>query len=167
MNEVDERPWYKQFWPWFLISLPLSAVVAGTITIIIANVTFDGLVVDDYYKKGKAINQQKARDRMAAHLGLNAVVRLDFEAGEVHLTLDSRVKLPPQDLILTLLHPTRSGRDIEVQLTSTGAGLYQTSIEPVMVANWNLLLVPEAGEWRLRGRYPGGTSAQVALQSES
>lgn len=29
-------PWYKQFWPWFLISLPASVVVASMFTISIA-----------------------------------------------------------------------------------------------------------------------------------
>jgi hypothetical protein len=31
-----ERSWYKQFWPWFLISLPASVVVASMFTISIA-----------------------------------------------------------------------------------------------------------------------------------
>lgn len=166
MNEVDDRPWYKQFWPWFLISLPLSAVLAGTATIIIANVTFDGLVVDDYYKKGKAINQEKGRDRMAHHLGLSAVVNLDLEAGEISLKLDSQVDIPAQSLRLTLVHPTRSGRDIDVDLKATSPGLYEAHFEPVKLTRWNLLLVPEAGQWRLRGRVPAGAQAQVQLQSE-
>jgi hypothetical protein len=29
-------PWYKQFWPWFLISLPAAVVVASMFTIKIA-----------------------------------------------------------------------------------------------------------------------------------
>lgn len=167
MSEIESRPWYRQFWPWFLISLPLSAVVAGTATIIIANVSFDGLVVDDYYKQGKAINQQKGRDRMATHLGLRAVLNIDLQAGEVNLKLDSKVDIPAQALRLTLVHPTRAGGDIDVALKAIGPGLYQADIGPMKVTNWNLLLVPEAGQWRLRGRYPGGKQAQVELLSES
>lgn len=167
MSEIESRPWYRQFWPWFLISLPLSAVVAGTATIIIANVTFDGLVVDDYYKQGKAINQEKGRDRMATHLGLSAVLNLDLQAGEVRVKLDSKVEIPAQALRLTLVHPTRAGWDIEVALKSVSPGLYQGYIGPMKVTNWNLLLAPEAGQWRLRGRYPGGVQAQIKLLSES
>ena len=40
----DTLPWYKQFWPWFLISLPLSVVIASIVTINIAITTNDGLV---------------------------------------------------------------------------------------------------------------------------
>lgn len=36
MNKPDSKPWYKQFWPWFLIALPGSVVIASFITIGIA-----------------------------------------------------------------------------------------------------------------------------------
>ena len=34
--ETEKAPWYKQFWPWFLISLPASVVIASMFTISIA-----------------------------------------------------------------------------------------------------------------------------------
>ena len=34
--DLDDAPWYRQFWPWFLIAIPAAAVVAGIVTIIIA-----------------------------------------------------------------------------------------------------------------------------------
>ncbi len=40
-------PWYKQFWPWFIIALPASVVVASFITLWIAISNPDQLVVDD------------------------------------------------------------------------------------------------------------------------
>lgn len=30
------KPWYKQFWPWFLIALPGSVVIASMFTITLA-----------------------------------------------------------------------------------------------------------------------------------
>ncbi len=36
MNNEQAKPWYKQFWPWFLIALPGSVVIASFITIAIA-----------------------------------------------------------------------------------------------------------------------------------
>ncbi len=35
------RPWYRQFWPWFIIALPLSAVIASTSVAVVAFVGAD------------------------------------------------------------------------------------------------------------------------------
>lgn len=41
------QPWYRQFWPWFIIALPASAVVAGLLALWIAISNPDYLVIDD------------------------------------------------------------------------------------------------------------------------
>jgi hypothetical protein len=65
-STVDaSKPWYRQFWPWFLIALPATSVVAGLTTLAIAIRNQDSLVRDDWYKDGKAINQSLARDAEA------------------------------------------------------------------------------------------------------
>lgn len=33
---ANTTPWYKQFWPWFLIALPGSVVIASLFTISLA-----------------------------------------------------------------------------------------------------------------------------------
>jgi hypothetical protein len=80
VSDKKPDPWYKQGWPWFLIALPATAVVAGTITMVIAVRTWDGLVVDDYYKEGKAIVQTIERTERARELGLKALVQIRSEA---------------------------------------------------------------------------------------
>ena len=50
VRELDQKPWHKQFWPWFLISMPLIAVIGGVITFAIAVTYRDGLSCDDCYK---------------------------------------------------------------------------------------------------------------------
>ena len=45
MNE--QQPWYRQMWPWILIAIPASAVVASAITLWLAITHEDPLVVDD------------------------------------------------------------------------------------------------------------------------
>ena len=73
--EAPVEPWYRQGWPWFLIALPATAVVAGIVTLVIAAKTFDGMVVDDYYKEGRAIVQTIGRVEHARELGLRAALR--------------------------------------------------------------------------------------------
>ena len=51
-EQLDTKPWYKQFWPWFIIALPLSAVIASIATFVIALQNPEHLVVDNAeYKK--------------------------------------------------------------------------------------------------------------------
>ena len=40
-------PWYRQFWPWFIIALPAAAVLAGFFTLWLAISNPDYMVVDD------------------------------------------------------------------------------------------------------------------------
>jgi hypothetical protein len=35
-KNTDSKPWFKQFWPWFLIALPGSVVIASMFTISLA-----------------------------------------------------------------------------------------------------------------------------------
>ncbi len=69
MNEDQVKAWYKQFWPWFLIALPGSVVIASVATIIIAIKNPDSIVVDDYYKAGLAINRDLSREQLAIQTG--------------------------------------------------------------------------------------------------
>jgi hypothetical protein len=46
-SPIENLPWYRQFWPWFIIALPASAVIAGFITLWLAISRPDHLVVDD------------------------------------------------------------------------------------------------------------------------
>ncbi len=36
MNQKDDKPWYRYFWPWFIIALLGSAVCASLYTVYLA-----------------------------------------------------------------------------------------------------------------------------------
>jgi hypothetical protein len=44
---VQSRPWYKEPWPWVIISIPAAAVIMGFITLYLALTRPDYLVVED------------------------------------------------------------------------------------------------------------------------
>lgn len=47
-------PWYRQFWPWFIIALPTAAVIGSFISLWLAVSNPDYLVVsDDEYQQIK------------------------------------------------------------------------------------------------------------------
>lgn len=115
------RPWYRQFWPWFIMALPASAVVAGLTTVGIAVVNQDSVVRDDWYKEGKAINQSLARDTRATALGMAADVSVDEVTGEVTVRLRQAGQVPqPGQITLYFQHPTRASADQHLVLTRRG-----------------------------------------------
>ncbi|MCE7878078.1 MAG: hypothetical protein DYH14_12315, partial [Betaproteobacteria bacterium PRO3] len=102
-------PWYRDRWPWLLILGPAIAVIAGIATLVIAIRTDDGLVADDYYKRGLAINQVLERVERAAALGVSATVDVAAD-GRAVVVLDggeANAAARPAALRLRLAHPTR------------------------------------------------------------
>jgi len=47
-QQGGDIPWYRQFWPWFLIALPASAVIAGMYTLYLAVTHPDPLVIEKH-----------------------------------------------------------------------------------------------------------------------
>jgi len=81
-------PWYREPWPWLLMAGPVAVIFAGIATVWLAVVSSDGLVVDDYYKQGLAINQTLERGALAARLGYRGELRLAPDARGVSLRLE-------------------------------------------------------------------------------
>lgn len=146
---LHPKPWYREFWPWFLMSLPATAVIAGVATVVIAIQSADGMVVGDYYKAGLAINQTLARDNVATEMALTATVK--SEASALLLTLAGRMPAYPEQLNLTLAHPTRSGMDQMLALHHAGGGHYRAALPAMPAGKWHVLLIDAASTWRLSG----------------
>ena len=145
---ASPKPWYQQFWPWFLIALPGAVVVAGFYTLFLANRYADDLVVDDYYKEGLAINRQIVRSEEAAQRGIGASVHTDGRQLDVHITGD--VNLP--QLRLKLSHPLEADRDVAFPLQRIEAGLYRVTLPEPLAGRW--LWTIDSGDgspWRIDG----------------
>ena len=157
----EPKPWYLQPWVWLLIALPGMAVVGGMVTLYLAVSTSDGLVVDDYYARGKAINRDLARDRAAWAHGLEARLDIDMVHNRVMLELRSGDYAQPRAAKLSFLHPTRPHHDQFVTLEQVGEGRYTAGIGELGRGKWYLQL--EADDWRLSGRMQLPLTAPVVL----
>lgn len=149
MNSPASKPWYREPWPWFLMSLPATAVIAGLTTVWIAVTSYDGLVVGDYHKAGLAINQTLARDDTARALGLAAT--LQTRDGSLTLSLAGRMTSMPDQVTLSLAHPTHQGRDHLLTLHHAGGGRYRAIMPDMPPGKWQAQLVDEPSTWRLSG----------------
>lgn len=157
----DTKPWFKQFWPWVLIGIPGATVLACSVTIYLAVTTSDGLVEDDYYKEGLAINHVLAKDHKAEELGLSAYARVSGEKVEVFFT-HSNIEAP---LSLRLLHPTRANHDQTIQLSQEGADRYVGKLSQIPPGKWHVELADASTEWRIRGRMSYPASREVRLNA--
>jgi hypothetical protein len=134
---------------------PAIVVVAGFVTLGFAIQSSDGLVADDYYKQGKAINMTLHRDARAKELGYRARLSMTQE-GRVALVFAGANPATPQ-LHLTLHHPTRSGFDREVLLARAADGSYSAAMPAIDTARWSLTLEDEGRAWRLTGDWSAGS----------
>jgi uncharacterized protein len=144
------RVWYREPLVWLIIAFPLTAVIAGFFTLYLAIISRDGLVVDDYYQKGKEINKSLARDSAAAQHGLRASVSLDAAKQEVVVQLSAaRDQHLPDRLDLRWLHATRAGFDRTQLLIRSPDGRYRSVFPELAPGHWYVQI--EAQDWRLQG----------------
>lgn len=148
LPKEDTLPWYRQFWPWFLILLPASVVVAGLSTLYIANRHADDLVADDYYKEGLAINRQLEKKERATERNITATLQINGDQIEVFLSGQATA----HQLQLQMSHPLESDRDFTTVLVRSGEGQYRGRLRHEVASRWHWTLESQASEgWRLDG----------------
>jgi len=153
MTDNLPLPWYKQFWPWFLILLPLSAVIGGIITMKIAIDNKVGLVTEDYYDEGLTINQQFARDKVAEQAGIKANLLFSDVDHQITLFLQGNLPESVSKLVMTLSAPIDPNQDRTIQLSSSNGQIFQTAIPEgeALSGRYYLELEPENKTWRIKG----------------
>lgn len=146
------KPWYREPWPWYLMAGPFLVIVAAFGTAWLAVSSNDGLVTDDYYKKGLAVDQTLAKSRVAVERGIEARLRLAADHVEVKVT--SAVATggaEPAALRLSLSHPTRAGLDQSVDLRAVDRQTYSGDLRLPASGHWIVLIEDDARTWRLTG----------------
>lgn len=142
-------PWYRERWPWILMAGPAAVVVAGGITMWIAFSTNDGLVAEDYYKQGLAINKLIAREEAARKLGIAVSISL----GKNKLTVNLKGEAPPA-LFVHLAHATRAGHDLRLRLAPSGRGVYEAPLPPLPAGRWHVAIEDPRRAWRVEREIP-------------
>lgn len=170
-------PWYRQFWPWFLMALPAAVVVAGITTLVIALRHGDSLVSDNYYRDGLAINKVIAQDQRARELGLEAVVEVSAD-GQLNIRLYSGAAVSgastavPEALTLQLLHPASAESDRHLIVLAASPGRYLGELPPLNAHRYYLRLLPgtlsdrsarHGADWRLQGVVEFGAAQTLRL----
>ncbi len=143
LNSTETTPWYKQFWPWFLIFLPTCAVVASISTFIIAQKHSPSLVVNNYYKEGLAFNSKAKLLSNAKDLGISSTLNLDKRALTIYLKGQHG---QPPFIRVSLRHSTISQHDKALTLVEISDSTYQAPF-----------VLPKPGKWYLNIKNPSAT----------
>ena len=147
----DSQPWYKQFWPCFLLTI-LSVSIIGSITMLFVAIgTSDGLVKDDYYKEGLAINRELAHDKMASALGLQAELRVSDDKNISLILFHQKDMALPKQITLDFIFPTRANRDQSITLSLNNKNTYIGTSQKPLRGHWYMQLTPSDTRWRLTG----------------
>ncbi len=146
----SELPWYRHRWPWLLMLGPLAVVLAGSFTMWLAVRSQDPLVVDDYYKQGKAINQDLRRDRHAVALGMKLSLAYSPADGVLrgHIAGDAAARSGA--LRLRLIHSTQAEKDLSFLVQPDAKGEFTASLPMLEMARWTVVAEDTAGQWRLQ-----------------
>lgn len=146
-------PWYRQRWPWLLMLGPAIVVVAGSFTTYLAYSHQDAMVVDDYYKKGKAINQDLRRDRAASTLHLSWQARYDPASGVMTGQLRSFERAYAVPFRLYLAHATLPEQDIVREVVTDAQGRFSVTVGSLARARWQAVIEGGQKDWRLAGAW--------------
>jgi hypothetical protein len=167
-RNTPARAWYWEPWPWFLAAGPLVVIVAGAITVWLAVKSDDGLVADDYYKQGLAINQVIRRDQLAMDLQLRADVLFNYDNQRLRVFIRSEAGRTLPDVIrVRILHPTRAGADQVVDLTASGGGAFDGAFLALRSGRWLVSVEDTQQSWRLMGEMFVPRDAEFTLQPKA
>lgn len=153
-NDVA-KPWYHQPWMWLVVGLPLASVIASLSMVAISVKHRDELVRDDWYKAGRAINQDLKAEQHAQELGLAGTLVLEPAVPAVSITLTTDGTALPDRLQLVLVHSTLANEDMTVVVERSADGAWHGTLPRLPMGKRHLMLEPLQSDasqprWRLR-----------------
>ncbi|MGY0616086.1 FixH family protein [Vibrio sp. FJH11] len=144
------KPWYKQFWPWFLIILPLTVISWTIVTVVVFSNNSVSLVAEDYYKKGKGINVDISKMNVARDLSLNANISSESNTVVIHFNKGELAHYPA--LTATFTHRTLPDRDFSKLVTADASGNYRLTLDHEIMGPWFVELQPHDQKWMIQGK---------------
>jgi len=159
---VNSAAWYREPWPWILMSGPALAVVGCMVSVYLAVSGADPLVDPDYYQHGLKINDQLARVRQASRLRLQTSLQVAGvrRGDEVRVELASSEPLRDTVIRIRLVNPLGALTERSAVLGRVpGAGEVATFYghwleapdDELTMSGGNWRAVIEGADWRVEG----------------
>jgi hypothetical protein len=148
MQSDIPKIWYKQFWPWFLIIVPLTSMVLSFTMMNLAFTGKDSMVIDDYYKEGRVINLKIKKLQQAKILNIST--KTQVFADYVEVTFISGEPENGEALILDFYHSTQKFKDFSVTVLRDANGVYRAPLTDDTLGKWQLSLHPFNEDWKIQ-----------------
>ncbi|WP_299732986.1 FixH family protein [uncultured Endozoicomonas sp.] len=160
MTDLKEpfTPWYREPWAWYIVGILLVTFVWGSFQVYTAFTHKDSVVIDDYYKNGKSINQDMTRIHNASDLHIEGILTIDDLIGEVRVKLTGDTEQWPGQLSMSFLSPVFKDKDKRILLnrsfgagSDTGTHVYVGQLKALVSGRYYLQLetldelIPEVG----------------------
>lgn len=163
-DTAQAAPWYTHRWPWFLMLGPASVVVAGSFVTWLALGHPDAMVVDDYYKQGKAINQDLRRDRVASAMRIALDMR--YEGGRLTGRIESLGRPLAVPFTIRLAHPTLPERDLSLLVKPDAGGAFSVPLPVLEQTHWQVVVEGNARDWRLAKGWSWPRQQELAIEAD-
>ena len=144
----SSSPWYKQVWPWVLILIPFTSVIMGFVIAYVSTSGKDSLVIDDYYKEGRAINKQLLKIEQAQQLGIAG--NLTVQDGEMVFVLDDAAQHDGTALTLNFFHATLKEKDFDIRLIRSSDNRYHANYSGDISGKWRVTMTPFNDAWKVQ-----------------
>lgn len=174
VKDEHVKPWYREFWFWFVFGPLIFIIIMCGFTVSIALKGADDVIIDNYYKEGRMINQALEQDKRASELGLSGDLRFDLTSGDIILKIanvPTDEALMPQELLLMMGHPVKAAKDQMIVLKYVSTGYYRGELLEKPEYAWYLTLYPindiakrNEAPWTLSGEinFQQGDATQLA-----
>ncbi len=151
-----ESAW-RNPWVWLIVGIMGTAILVNTVLITLAFTSPPGLVVDDYYERGKNYLYHQAKveedtERLGWQMQLDVpktphIAQLD---GYLFRALDRDGQpIEGAQVEFAAFRPAENGHDMVMLMKEIGQGFYSAQPEFKKPGNWDLLVTIRKGEDQL------------------
>jgi hypothetical protein len=145
---------------------PASVLVAGGVATWLALGHPDAMVVDDYYKQGKAINQDLRRDRVASAMRLALHANYLPKEGRLEGRIESFGRPLAAPFTIRLAHPTQPHKDIVLPVQPDLEGRFSVALPALEKTHWQVAAEGGLRDWRLARPWDWGRQPLLDIEAD-
>ncbi len=158
---TDTKPWYKYFWPWFVLGIVFWTLMSASGMLYFAYKDPYSIVADSN-KVGKIITSDSKSSQMAQDLGIKALVTREPSNFKIVLTPEGYAN-DYKNLTLMIVHPTDQNKDKVLKLKLVAGHLLSEKITDD-ITNWQIKLNNSFAGWMISGRLKSGFENKTTLK---